>query len=101
MDGEKKKARFSLGYLILAFWAVLLLQQILSTYLQAPRMSATAFKAAGAAGRAERGPPGGGGGGSGPGTRRSTAASKPRRARPSHRAVARGPRARTPRSRRS
>ena len=34
MDGEKKKFRFSLGYLILAFWAVLLAQQLLSAYMQ-------------------------------------------------------------------
>jgi cell division protease FtsH len=53
MDGEKKKFRFSLGYLILAFWAVLLLQQLLSTYLQPARMSYTDFKAAVAAGRVE------------------------------------------------
>ena len=30
MDGEKKKPKFSIGYLIIAFWAVLLLQQALS-----------------------------------------------------------------------
>ena len=53
MDGEKKKFRFSVGYLILAFWAVLLAQQLLSAYLQAPRLSYTDFKAAVAAGRVE------------------------------------------------
>jgi cell division protease FtsH len=53
VDGEKKKFRFSLGYLILAFWAVLLVQQLLSTYLQPTRMSYTDFKAAVMAGRVE------------------------------------------------
>jgi len=53
MDGEKKKFRFSLGYLILAFWAVLLAQQLLSAYMQPARMSYTDFKAAVAAGKVE------------------------------------------------
>ncbi len=53
MDGEKKKLKFSLGTLILAFWVVLLLQQVLSTYLQPARMSYTDFKGAVAAGRVE------------------------------------------------
>src|SRR6185437_17091478 len=46
MDGEKKKMRFSLGYLIVAFWAVLLLQQVFSAYLQPTRTSYSDFKAA-------------------------------------------------------
>jgi cell division protease FtsH len=53
MDGEKKKLKFSLGTLILAFWVVLLLQQLLSAYLQPTRMSYTDFKGALAAGRIE------------------------------------------------
>jgi cell division protease FtsH len=44
MDGEKKKMRFSLGYLIVAFWAVLLLQQVFSAYLQPTRTSYSDFK---------------------------------------------------------
>ena len=50
MDGEKKKLKFSIGYLIIAFWAVLLLQQVFSAYLQPTRMSYSDFKAAVAAG---------------------------------------------------
>jgi cell division protease FtsH len=46
MDGEKKKMRFSLGYLIVAFWAVLLLQQVFSAYLQPTRTSYSDFKGA-------------------------------------------------------
>ena len=49
MDGEKKKLKFSLGYLIVAFWAVLLLQQVFSAYLQPTRTSYSDFKAAVAA----------------------------------------------------
>ena len=51
MDGEKKKLKFSVGYLIIAFWAVLLLQQVFSAYLQPTRMSYSDFKAAVGAGR--------------------------------------------------
>jgi len=51
MDGEKKKLKFSVGYLIIAFWAVLLLQQVFSAYLQPTRTSYSDFKAAVAAGR--------------------------------------------------
>ncbi len=51
MDGEKKKLKFSVGYLIIAFWAVLLLQQVFSAYLQPTRTSYSDFKAALAAGR--------------------------------------------------
>ena len=46
MDGEKKKFRFSIGYLILAFWVVLLVQQILGAYVQPARMSYSDFKTA-------------------------------------------------------
>src|SRR5438270_5055585 len=46
MDGEKKKPKFSVGYLIIAFWVVLLLQLVLSGYLQAPRTSYSDFKGA-------------------------------------------------------
>ena len=53
MDGEKKKLRFSLGYLILAFWAVLLLQQVFSAYLQPTRTSYSDFKAAVDAGQVD------------------------------------------------
>src|SRR5580704_11518865 len=51
MDGEKKKLKFSIGYLIIAFWAVLLLQQVFSAYLQPSRTSYSDFKAAVGAGR--------------------------------------------------
>ena len=51
MDGEKKKLKFSVGYLIIAFWAVLLLQQVFSAYLQPTRTSYSDFKAALNAGR--------------------------------------------------
>jgi cell division protease FtsH len=51
MDGEKKKLKFSVGYLIIAFWAVLLLQQVFAAYLQPARTSYSEFKAAVAAGR--------------------------------------------------
>jgi cell division protease FtsH len=51
MDGEKKKLKFSVGYLIIAFWAVLLLQQVFSAYLQPTRTSYSDFKAAVSAGR--------------------------------------------------
>jgi hypothetical protein len=51
MDGEKKKLKFSIGYLIIAFWAILLLQQVFSAYLQPTRTSYSDFKAAVGAGR--------------------------------------------------
>ncbi|HVV51687.1 MAG TPA: ATP-dependent zinc metalloprotease FtsH [Polyangia bacterium] len=41
--------RFSIGYLIVAFWAVLLLQQVFAAYLQPARTSYSDFKAAVAA----------------------------------------------------
>jgi cell division protease FtsH len=46
MEGEKKKFRFSLGYVILAFWAILLLQQVFSAYLQPTKISYSDFKVA-------------------------------------------------------
>src|SRR5262249_51168087 len=49
MDGEKKKPKFSIGYIILAFWAVLLAQQLFSAYVQPGRLSYSDFKAAVAA----------------------------------------------------
>src|SRR5580692_10038064 len=51
MDGEKKKLKFTIGYLIIAFWAILLLQQVFSAYLQPTRTSYSDFKAAVGAGR--------------------------------------------------
>ncbi len=53
MDGEKKKFKFSFGYLIVALWAVLLLQQGLSSYLQPNRTSYSDFKAAVDSGKIE------------------------------------------------
>jgi cell division protease FtsH len=53
MDGEKKKLKFSVGYLIVAFWAVLLLQQALSAYLQPNRTSYSQFKSAVDSGKVE------------------------------------------------
>jgi cell division protease FtsH len=46
MDGEKKKLRLSVGYLILGLWAVLLVQQVLSAYLRPNRISYSDFKVA-------------------------------------------------------
>jgi cell division protease FtsH len=46
MDGEKKKLRLSLGYLILGLWVVLLLQQVLAAYLRPNRLPYSDFKAA-------------------------------------------------------
>ena len=45
MDGEKKKFKFSLAYLILAFWAVLLIRQLFSAYVQPGQISYSDFKA--------------------------------------------------------
>jgi cell division protease FtsH len=45
MDGEKKKFKFSLAYLILAFWAVLLIQQLFSAYVQPGQITYSDFKA--------------------------------------------------------
>jgi cell division protease FtsH len=53
MDGDKKKFRFSVGYLILAFWAVLLVQQVFSAYMQPNRLPYSDFKAAVTAGKVE------------------------------------------------
>jgi cell division protease FtsH len=46
MDGDKKKAKFSIGYIILAFWAVLLIQQVWSAYVQPGRISYSDFRSA-------------------------------------------------------
>jgi cell division protease FtsH len=46
MDGEKKKLRLSVGYLILGLWVVLIVQQVLSAYLRPNRISYTDFKTA-------------------------------------------------------
>jgi cell division protease FtsH len=46
MDGEKKKLRLSVGYLILGLWMVLIVQQVLSAYLRPNRISYTDFKTA-------------------------------------------------------
>jgi cell division protease FtsH len=53
MDGEKKKVRLSIGYLILGVWVVLLLQQVLSAYLRPNRMPYSEFKGDVAAGKVE------------------------------------------------
>jgi cell division protease FtsH len=53
MDGEKKKLRLSIGYLILGLWVVLLLQQVLAAYLRPNRLPYSEFKAAVAAGKVE------------------------------------------------
>jgi len=53
MDGERKKLRLSVGYLILGLWAVLLVQQVLTAYLRPNRISYTDFKTAVAQGKVE------------------------------------------------
>src|SRR5262245_40539573 len=53
MDGEKKKMRLSIGYLILGLWVVLLLQQVLAAYLRPNRMPYSEFKTAVAASKVE------------------------------------------------
>jgi len=53
MDGERKKLRLSVGYLILGLWAVLLVQQVLSAYFRPNRISYTDFKTAVAQGKVE------------------------------------------------
>ena len=49
MDG--KRLRFSFWYVLLAFWAVLLLQQAFTSYLRPTRMAYSDFKVAVAAGK--------------------------------------------------
>jgi cell division protease FtsH len=52
MDNSgKKRFRFSIGYVILAFWAILLLQQLFGSYLQPNKLSYSDFKQAVAAGQ--------------------------------------------------
>ncbi|HEY7373248.1 MAG TPA: ATP-dependent metallopeptidase FtsH/Yme1/Tma family protein, partial [Polyangia bacterium] len=53
MDGEKKKLRLSVGYLILGLWAVLLVQQVLSAYLRPNRIPYSDFKVAVTQGKVE------------------------------------------------
>jgi cell division protease FtsH len=48
---EKKKFRFSIGYLILAFWALLLVQQVVSAYNEPDKLPYSDFKAAVTGGR--------------------------------------------------
>ncbi|HET6150484.1 MAG TPA: ATP-dependent zinc metalloprotease FtsH [Polyangia bacterium] len=48
---EKKRSKFSIGYLILAFWGLLLAQQLLSTHASATDLAYTDFKSAISAGR--------------------------------------------------
>jgi len=50
-SGETKKFKFSIGYVILAFWIALLLQQVLSVYLHPDKISYSDFKQAVAAGK--------------------------------------------------
>ncbi len=52
-SGETKKFKFSIGYLILAFWVVLLLQQVLTAYLHPDKIPYSDFKQAVAAGKVE------------------------------------------------
>ena len=52
-DGQKKKLRLSIGYLILGLWVVLLLQQVLAAYLRPNRMPYSEFKADVAASKVE------------------------------------------------
>jgi cell division protease FtsH len=48
-ENEKKRFRFSIGYVILAFWVILVLQQIFGSYLQPNRIAYSDFKQAVAA----------------------------------------------------
>jgi cell division protease FtsH len=50
-SGDTKKFKFSVGYLILAFWVALLLQQILTVYLHPDKIPYSEFKQAVAAGK--------------------------------------------------
>ena len=50
---DKKKFKFSIGYLILAFWALLLVQQVFSAYTQPNKLSYSDFKSAVAAGKVD------------------------------------------------
>src|SRR5205823_4717457 len=53
MDGERKRMKLSVGYLILGLWAVLLVQQVLTAYMRPNRISYTDFKTAVAQGKVE------------------------------------------------
>src|SRR6185503_15752753 len=48
---DKKRFKFSIGYLILAFWGLMLAQQLLSTHASTTDLSYTDFKSAIRAGR--------------------------------------------------
>jgi cell division protease FtsH len=50
-SGEPKKFKFSVGYVILAFWIALLLQQVLTIYLHPDKLPYSDFKQAVAAGK--------------------------------------------------
>jgi cell division protease FtsH len=50
---DKKRFRFSIGYVILAFWIILLLQQIFGSYLQPNKVAYSDFRQAVAAGKIE------------------------------------------------
>ncbi len=50
-SGEPKKFKFSVGYVILAFWIALLLQQVLTVYLHPDKLPYSDFKQAVAAGK--------------------------------------------------
>jgi cell division protease FtsH len=49
----KKKSKFSVGYLILAFWAAMLVQQVLSSHLSTSDISYSDFKTAVAGGHVD------------------------------------------------
>src|SRR5205823_12109495 len=53
MDGERKRMKLSVGYLILGLWAVLLVQQVLTAYMRPNRISYTDFKTAVMQGKVE------------------------------------------------
>ncbi len=50
-SGETKKFKFSVGYVILAFWIALLLQQVLTIYLHPEKIPYSDFRQAVAAGK--------------------------------------------------
>src|SRR4051794_17678125 len=52
-SGEPKKFKFSVGYVILAFWIALLLQQVLTIYLHPDKLPYSDFKQAVAAGKVD------------------------------------------------
>src|SRR3954471_21805570 len=50
---DKKRFRFSIGYVILAFWVILLLQQVFGSYLQPNKIAYSDFRQAVAANKIE------------------------------------------------